>query len=221
MPWKEEPPVASAPLVSKSIEPARVPEPSAPQPAASGAQASAARTHTEVDNPAVDGAVRESSETLADVPTPESRDEAEDEAPARNAKVRSRTGARSSAGRRPARARTNRRARNAAMEAEDNTRGSDNVEQERPMAAPASIVPPPASDDVLRRAPPFPSIAAAKRAHDGGKISTAAYEAAVISLKARRTRRIAIEQQNLSQGKISAQEYEWRLGRIDQEYRGE
>ena len=83
----------------------------------------------------------------------------------------------------------------------------------------AAAVPP--NDDVLRRAPPFPSISAAKRAHDSGKISTSAYEAAVSTLKARRTRRIAIEQQNLSQGKISAQEYEWRLGRIDQEYRGE
>jgi serine/threonine protein kinase len=213
-------PAVSEPVATKHVEPAPEqprPEPSL-QPAASGAQASAAaRTHTEVDSPAIDGAVREPNETLADVPTAEGDDQ--DEAPTRSAKARSRS-ARSAAGRRAARARAIRRARNAANDPEEYS----NVEQERavqPVQAQAIGAAPPASDEAMRRAPPFPSIAAAKRAHDSGKLSTSAYEAAVSSLKARRTRRIAIEQQNLSQGKISAQEYEWRLGRIDQEYRGE
>lgn len=218
-------PVGSEPVATKRVEHAPAPpqpeapqpEPS-PQPAASGAQATAAaRTHTEVDSPAIDGPVHEPSETLADVPTAEADDQ--DEAPTRSAKARSRS-ARSAAGRRAARARAIRRARNAANEGEEYS----NAEQERavpPVQAQALSAAPPASDEAMRRAPPFPSIAAAKRAHDSGKISTSAYEAAVSSLKARRTRRIAIEQQNLSQGKISAQEYEWRLGRIDQEYRGE
>jgi eukaryotic-like serine/threonine-protein kinase len=215
-------PAVSEPVATKHVEPVPeqpVPEPEPlPQPAASGAQATAAaRTHTEVDSPAIDGAVREANDTLADVPTAEGDDQ--DEAPTRSAKARSRS-ARSAAGRRAARARAIRRARSAANESEEYS----NVEPERavqPVQAQVLGAAPPASDEAMRRAPPFPSIAAAKRAHDSGKISSSAYEAAVSSLKARRTRRIAIEQQNLSQGKISAQEYEWRLGRIDQEYRGE
>ena len=218
-----EKPAASERVVAKHIEPVPVPEPEpAPQPAASGAQASAAaRTHTEVDSPTIDGAVHEPNETLADVPTAEAAEDNDehDEAPTRSTKVRSRS-ARSAAGRRAARARAIRRARSAGVEPEEYS----NVEPERvvqPVQAQAISAAPSASDEAMRRAPPFPSIAAAKRAHDSGKLSTSAYEAAVSSLKARRTRRIAIEQQNLSQGKISAQEYEWRLGRIDQEYRGE
>jgi len=217
-------PKAPEPVVTKHVETVVHAASELPvQAAVSGAQASAAaRTHTEVDSPALDGAVREPSETLADVPTAEPAEELEEEAPSRSAKARSRY-ARSSAGRRAARARASRRARSAANEAEE----SSNAEPERtippvqPVQAQASVAAPAASDDVMRRAPPYPSIAAAKRAHDSGKLSTAAYESAVSSLKARRARRIAIEQQNLAQGKISAQEYEWRLGRIDQEYRGE
>jgi serine/threonine-protein kinase len=226
LPNEDDKPPPMAADVKHNAPPTRAAElPAAaatPQPAASGAQASAAaRTHTEVDSPAIDGAVRETSDTLADVPTAEAVEERDEraEAPARNAKARARTSARSAAGRRSARARAHRRARNAASEEEDTI-----AEPERtvaPVQAQAFAAPVPANEDVLRRAPPFPSMAAAKRAHDSGKISTSAYEAAVSTLKARRTRRIAIEQQNLSQGKISAQEYEWRLGRIDQEYRGE
>jgi hypothetical protein len=64
-------------------------------------------------------------------------------------------------------------------------------------------------------------MAAAKRAYDGGKINAAAYQAALALLKARRTQRIALERENLARGSITPQEYEWRLGRIDAEYRGE
>ena len=73
----------------------------------------------------------------------------------------------------------------------------------------------------LNRAPPYPSMAAAKRALDGGKINAATYEAAIALLKARRTQRLALERENLQKGQITPQEYEWRLGRIDAEYRGE
>ena len=73
----------------------------------------------------------------------------------------------------------------------------------------------------LSRAPPYPSMAAARRALDSGKINTAAYESAIALLKARRTQRLALERENLQKGAITPQEYEWRLGRIDAEYRGE
>lgn len=216
-----------APAPSKPAEPVEVMQQAATvaplQPAASGAlAASAARTHTDVDNPvALDGSVKQLSDTLADVPTAESaaQDEAEDEAPAKGSKARTRSSR--AAARRAARARSTRRQATRYVESADEESApiepAPTSNKSTVTYAPPAI----ASDDVLRRAPPFPSIAAAKRAHDGGKISTSAYEAAVSSLKARRMRRIAIEQQNLSQGKISAQEYEWRLGRIDQEYRGE
>jgi serine/threonine protein kinase len=70
-------------------------------------------------------------------------------------------------------------------------------------------------------APPFPSIGAAQRAYNSGKIGPEAYATAVSSLKARRQQRIASEQDNLAHGVITPEEYEWRLSRIDAEFRGE
>jgi serine/threonine protein kinase len=70
-------------------------------------------------------------------------------------------------------------------------------------------------------APPFPSIGSAQRAYNSGKISSQAYDAAVSLLKARRQQRIASEQDNLAHGVISPEEYEWRLSRIDAEFRGD
>jgi eukaryotic-like serine/threonine-protein kinase len=212
-----------------ATKPAR-PEAPAPNPTTSvqaaitgAAGLNAARTHTEVDTPAAGrGKARDESDTLADVPVAEAAadddEQAVDEAPTRGSKARSRSSARSAARQRAARLRASRRAAK-----HDAIEESTEAPRSAYSQAQAAYVPPPAaaSDDAMRRAPPFPSMAAAKRAHDSGKISTAAYEAAVSSLKARRTRRIAIEQQNLAQGKINTQEYEWRLGRIDQEYRGD
>ncbi|HET8937833.1 MAG TPA: serine/threonine-protein kinase [Polyangiales bacterium] len=223
------PPKAATPAIVVAPAPRKAPEPepettqspiiATPQPAASGAHANAAaRTHTDVDDPvALDGSVKHPTDTLADVPTAEVADdeEADEEPPARG-KARSRS---ARAARRAARARSARR-----QSSKTNYESSgDSAAYSAPSAQSSVTYAPPAvaSDESLRRAPPFPSIAAAKRAHDGGKISISAYDAAVNSLKARRLRRIAIEQQNLAQGKINAQEYEWRLGRIDQEYRGE
>lgn len=219
--------VAPAPRKAPEPEPEPELEPEtthspvlAAQPPASGAHASvAARTHTDVDNPAaLDGSVKHPTDTLADVPTAEATDEEEaaEEAPAHSGKARYRS---SRAARRAARARSGRR-----QSPKSGSESSDEPATYVPANAQSSVTyaaPAVASEDALRRAPPFPSIAAAKRAHDSGKISISVYEAAVNSLKARRMRRIAIEQQNLAQGKINAQEYEWRLGRIDQEYRGE
>jgi serine/threonine-protein kinase len=76
-------------------------------------------------------------------------------------------------------------------------------------------------DGMLRGAPPYPSVAAAQRAYDAGRIDADAYEDAVWVLKAHRKQRIDAEKHNLERGSISPQEYEWRLGRIDAEYRGE
>jgi hypothetical protein len=231
--WPTQPKLPGPAALSKTVEPETQPSSKPKQPDASGSQAkSAARSHTEVDTPvALDGAVHAPSDTLADVPTAESaasdERELDEELPARSAKARSRAGARSAAGRRAARTRSTRRAKNAASDTEESAHASELSEPESstPSGGQAVYAPVPApaaaNDDVMRRAPAFPSIAAAKRAHESGKLSTAAYEAAVSGLKARRTRRIAIEQQNLAQGKITAQEYEWRLGRIDHEYRGD
>ena len=74
---------------------------------------------------------------------------------------------------------------------------------------------------MLKQAPPFPSIAAAQRAYSAGKIDADTFEDTVWVLKTRRNERIEIEKDNLKKGAISAQEYEWRLGRIDAELRGE
>jgi serine/threonine-protein kinase len=74
---------------------------------------------------------------------------------------------------------------------------------------------------LLNGAPPFPNMAAAQRAYRGGRISADAYEDAVWLLKARREQRIKAEKANLRSGAITPQEYEWRLGRIDAEYRGD
>jgi hypothetical protein len=219
------PPKAATPQAVVAPAPRKAPEPepepettqspitAVPQPAG----AHAARTHTDVDDPVVlDGSVKHPADTLADVPTAESADddEAEEEAPPRSGKARSRS---ARAARRAARAARSARRQASKINAEDSSPPPTYSAQSSVAYTPPAV----ASDDVLRRAPPFPSIAAAKRAHDSGKINVSTYEAAVNSLKARRMRRIAIEQQNLAQGKINAQEYEWRLGRIDQEYRGE
>ena len=155
-------------------------------------------------------------DTLADVPEADDaveleQDEAATASAARSGKARSHS--RSTAAARRARARNYRHY---------GAHKRESMEPEPELAgAGVYALPEAAGDDVLRRAPAFPSVAAAKRAHGSGKLSTATYEAVVGNLKARRQRRIAIEQQNLAQGKITTQEYEWRLGRIDQEYRGE
>jgi hypothetical protein len=178
-----------------------------PQEAASGAPALAngARAHTDVDDSAADDAAfAKHKDTLADVPEADGADELDDDEDvpaARSGKLR----ARARAAARRARARGYRHY------------GAHKDELARATVYGLSDEP----DDDLRRAPAFPNMAAAKRAFGSGKINGATYEAAISSLKARRQRRVAIEQQNLAQGKISAQEYEWRLGRIDQEYRGE
>jgi serine/threonine-protein kinase len=74
---------------------------------------------------------------------------------------------------------------------------------------------------LLNGAPPFPNMAAAQRAYRSGQVSADAYEDAVWVLKARREQRIKAEKANLRSGAITPQEYEWRLGRIDAEYRGD
>jgi eukaryotic-like serine/threonine-protein kinase len=74
---------------------------------------------------------------------------------------------------------------------------------------------------MLNGAPPFPTVAEAQRAYRAGKINADAYEDAVWVLKARREQRITAEKDNLRRGTITPQEYEWRLGRIDAEYRGD
>jgi serine/threonine-protein kinase len=74
---------------------------------------------------------------------------------------------------------------------------------------------------LLNGAPPFPNMAAAQRAYRAGRVSADGYEDAVWVLKARREQRIKAEKANLRSGAITPQEYEWRLGRIDAEYRGD
>jgi serine/threonine protein kinase len=74
---------------------------------------------------------------------------------------------------------------------------------------------------MLNGAPPFPTVAAAQRAYRAGKVGADAYEDAIWVLKARREQRITAEKDNLRRGAITPQEYEWRLGRIDAEYRGD
>jgi hypothetical protein len=74
---------------------------------------------------------------------------------------------------------------------------------------------------LLNGAPPFANMAAAQRAYRSGRASADAYEDAVWVLKARREQRIKAEKDNLRSGAITPQEYEWRLGRIDAEYRGD
>jgi hypothetical protein len=224
LPLKERvaPVAVKRPATQTQAQPALRVEPLPMQSAeASGAPAASmrARTHSDVDQPVVeDAALVKRKDTLADVPEADDaveleQDEAATASAARSGKARSHS--RSTAAARRARARNYRHY---------GAHKRESMEPEpEPELAGAGVyaLPEAAGDDVLRRAPAFPSVAAAKRAHGSGKLSTAAYEAVVGNLKARRQRRIAIEQQNLAQGKITTQEYEWRLGRIDQEYRGE
>ena len=73
---------------------------------------------------------------------------------------------------------------------------------------------------MLQRGPAQPSVAAAKRARDGGKLSAEAYDDTIWVLKTRRNDRIQFEKQNYKAGVITRDEYERRVARIDAEYEG-
>jgi eukaryotic-like serine/threonine-protein kinase len=106
------------------------------------------------------------------------------------------------------------------MVAAPEARAPSNEPSPPPTAEPAQQAPRP-EPVAFSGALPFASISAAQRAYNSGRLSAAQYENAVGLLKARRSQRIDIEKANLERGNINAQEYEWRLGRIDSEFRGQ
>jgi serine/threonine-protein kinase len=73
---------------------------------------------------------------------------------------------------------------------------------------------------MLHTGPAQPSVAAAKRAYQGGKLSRDVYEDTIWVLKQRRADRIQLEKQNYKAGLITRDEYERRVTRIDAEYEG-
>jgi serine/threonine-protein kinase len=74
---------------------------------------------------------------------------------------------------------------------------------------------------MLQRGPPYPNVAAAKRAYREGKVTEQVYDDTIWVLKTRRNDRIRTEKLNYKQGLITRDQYNARVDKIDQEYEGQ
>ena len=74
---------------------------------------------------------------------------------------------------------------------------------------------------MLQRGPPYPNVAAAKRAYRAGQTTEQVYDDTIWVLKTRRNERIRAEKLNYKQGTITRDQYQARIDRIDQEYEGQ